>query len=490
LFRDPTLGSDTATAVFGFAPADHGEFEQTVAITSDAGSQSVELSGRGVGPQYASAAAIEFDPVAGGATATHDLSVSNATGDGDLGLLTDLSLLSVEIVGPDAARFSMVDFDPQVLAAGGSVTLEVAFDAAGALPGSYAAELRITTDQGAAYAAAGQTFTIALTAEVVPSAGASVVGRMIFYNHSKFDGGTPGADASDDLAIAVDKSAYLPGSGAATFAHITSYSRGINGIMIDVAQAAGPLAVDDFRFHVSSQAAANNMPSLWEPAPAPETVTVRPGAGSGGADRVEILWADGAIVNRWLQVVVEGDDAAGGFNTNTGLVESDLFYFGSRVGDVGSGTPTLAVTSALDELAVRGNFGAGAGVTNLFDFDRNGLVSALDAILVRGNIGTLTKINVGDPPAAPQGVALAPSAEALRRPPDPQPGDAPAPQANGDAQSAVRVAAMASTAEDPWGRSLLAVVDELAAWPDLLEGLPGLSSGDDADQANPLEGFV
>src|SRR5262249_48695172 len=96
-----------------------------------------------------------------------------------------------------------------------------------------------------------------------------------------------------------------------------------------------------------------------------------------------------------------GNDAAGGFNTNTGLPASDIFFFGNRIGDTGSGTATLAQTSAADEIAARNNQGAGATITNLFDFDRSGTVTATDQIISRGNVGTLTKINIPSPPAAP-----------------------------------------------------------------------------------------
>src|SRR5205823_1765940 len=37
-----------------------------------------------------------------------------------------------------------------------------------------------------------------------------IVGRFLFYNNSKFDNNTSGASTSDDLAIATDKSAYIP----------------------------------------------------------------------------------------------------------------------------------------------------------------------------------------------------------------------------------------------------------------------------------------
>src|SRR5262249_31217777 len=77
---------------------------------------------------------------------------------------------------------------------------------------------------------------------------AAVVGRQLFYNDSKFDGGRAEAEAADDGAIATDKSAYLPGSGLSTTASVSSYSRGINGVMIDIAALGGPLNADDFTF--------------------------------------------------------------------------------------------------------------------------------------------------------------------------------------------------------------------------------------------------
>lgn len=59
-----------------------------------------------------------------------------------------------------------------------------------------------------------------------------VVGRHVFYNNSAFDHNNPAANADDDRAVAPDKRALLPGQ-TATFANYTSYSGGINGLMID-----------------------------------------------------------------------------------------------------------------------------------------------------------------------------------------------------------------------------------------------------------------
>src|SRR5207248_11258177 len=136
--------------------------------------------------------------------------------------------------------------------------------------------------------------------------GPSVVGRFVFYNHSAFDGNNPSINSQDDNAIATDKQALLPG-GTATFANYTSYSNGINGIMVDVASLAGSPTASDFSFRVGN----TNTPASWTTAPAPSKVVARPGAGAGGSTRIEITWPDGAIKNEWLQVTVKADAATG-----------------------------------------------------------------------------------------------------------------------------------------------------------------------------------
>ncbi|MEX0676995.1 MAG: dockerin type I domain-containing protein [Pirellulales bacterium] len=204
---------------------------------------------------------------------------------------------------------------------------------------------------------------------------AEVLGRHIFYNQSTFDGNTAGVSTSDDGAIATDKSAYLPGGGTAGPSSATSYSRGINGVMVDIADVTGTITADDFTLKVGT----NNTPSTWATAPAPTTVSVRTGAGVSGSDRVEIIWQNNAIQNQWLQVIVEGADELGQFNLNTGLLVSDIFYFGNRVGDMFVGTPpTTLLTSAADEIGARDNPGFPAAITNIYDFDRNGVVGAAD----------------------------------------------------------------------------------------------------------------
>jgi hypothetical protein len=89
---------------------------------------------------------------------------------------------------------------------------------------------------------------------------ASIVDRKTFYNQSSFDGNNAGHDVADDNAIAVDKNALLPGE-TATFKNYTSYSAGINGLMIDIANPRHTPTAADFAFAVGN----TQTPSGWSP---------------------------------------------------------------------------------------------------------------------------------------------------------------------------------------------------------------------------------
>jgi ELWxxDGT repeat protein len=213
-----------------------------------------------------------------------------------------------------------------------------------------------------------------------------IAGKSLFYKGSSKWNVTNGATFSDDNAIAPDKSAYLPGAATSTFANVSSYWRGINGLMVDVAGAHGPITANDFIFKIGN----NNSPNTWTPAPAPTLVTTRIGAGTGGSDRVELIWADNAIQSTWLEIIVRGNDALGGSNGNTGLLASDVFFFGSALGDAGADNDgAFSVTSA-DEINARNNpkmFIATRSDVN--DFNRDGSVSSTDQIIARNNATTL-----------------------------------------------------------------------------------------------------
>ncbi|MCH8923164.1 MAG: PPC domain-containing protein [Planctomycetes bacterium] len=205
---------------------------------------------------------------------------------------------------------------------------------------------------------------------------AEVLGRHVFYNGSSFDTSGPAANRADDLSIATDKTALLPGQSA-TFANYTSFPGGINGVMIDVAGWPGADDVDAslFEFRTGN----NSDPSTWPLAPSPASITLRRGDGAAGSDRISFIWPDGAIVNTWLQVAVNA-------GRDTGLLWGDVFYFGNAVGDTGAGNPQgVVLIDSVDRAGVRANLQDTALIDNIFDFDRDGHVDDVDRQLVRDN---------------------------------------------------------------------------------------------------------
>ena len=202
-----------------------------------------------------------------------------------------------------------------------------------------------------------------------PSVPAAVVGRRVFYNGSAHDAGPAG----DDGAVAPDKQALLPG-GRATPANYTSYSRGINGVMLDIRSLpSGTIPVaGDFQFRVGT----TGIPAGWPAATPPSGVTVRRGAGTGGSDRVTITWPDGAITNRWLQVTVPA-------TTRTGLSAPDVFYFGNLVGDTADDLSVFTVNSQ-DVARTRNAALDAATLATEYDHDRSGrTVNSEDMVISR-----------------------------------------------------------------------------------------------------------
>ncbi|MCC7377404.1 MAG: hypothetical protein IT581_22275 [Verrucomicrobiales bacterium] len=228
-----------------------------------------------------------------------------------------------------------------------------------------------------------------LIPQLAPSA--TVVGREVFYNLSSWDGVQAGADARDDAAIAPDKTALLPGN-TASFANYTSYSRGLNGIMIDILGLPGEPTVADFRFRSGN----NSDPSTWASAETPMVVAVRRGAGIYGSARVTLIWNANnrdavrnlheAVIGQWLEITVLPTAV-------TGLSAPDVFYFGNAIGETGDHPDNAQVTSS-DEALVVQNFRSAttnpAPLTSPYDFDRDRSVNSNDRTLTRSRVTTPT----------------------------------------------------------------------------------------------------
>jgi hypothetical protein len=183
----------------------------------------------------------------------------------------------------------------------------------------------------------------------------------------------------------------LPG-GTAGFAQYTSYSKGINGLMIDMSSPAGAITAGDFAFKVGN----DNNPAVWPALAVQPSVSVRSGAGVGGSERVTLIWPDGAIKNTWLEVSVLA-------NANTGLAAADVFYFGNAVGETGNSTTNAQVNSS-DEGLIRLNGRSAlnpAPVDFRFDINRDRMVNSTDQALARLNAtSALTALKLIAVPAA------------------------------------------------------------------------------------------
>ena len=221
--------------------------------------------------------------------------------------------------------------------------------------------------------------------------GAEVVARHVFYNNSALDGNDPATGAADDAAIAPNKALLRPG-GTPGDTHQSNYSRGINGLMVDIDELPGEVTAPDFDFKVNSSGDPNN----WTTAPAPTSITVREDAGDDGSDRITIIWADGAIQNQWIKVTVKP-------NANTDLENEDVFYFGNTVGD----TDGDGQVGSSDYGTFVSEFGRNGGITTPgADFNADGWVDLIDFAIVRGARGnsvlapTIPAAAPAAPPAA------------------------------------------------------------------------------------------
>ncbi len=200
-----------------------------------------------------------------------------------------------------------------------------------------------------------------------------VSGRWAFYNGSSWTGNQSSASSVDDQGIAVDKIPLLPG-GKASFVNYTSYSKGINGIIVDLPpNSTTNISASDFKFVVGN----SNAPATWALAPSPLSITTIKGAGTCGFNRVTLIWGDSVITNNWLGIKI--------LNTvNTGLPVVDYFYFGNAIGDTGNSAIDAIVNNA-DSDAITAHFGGNAGIDSLYDVNRDRVVDATDAAIASGH---------------------------------------------------------------------------------------------------------
>lgn len=188
----------------------------------------------------------------------------------------------------------------------------------------------------------------------------------------------------------------MPGVQTTTTANFTNYSRGLNGIVVDLNSPS----------NLSGITAASFQFAVWNSFPdsTPNFVTISPtvtvstfaSGGTASSDRVKLAFLDREIENAWLRITVLAD-------ANTGLAANDVFYFGNARFDVTptSPFPSQQVTiNAFDVNGIRARQGQNSGVvSNVFDVDRNGVVNAFDTNAVRAGLGIASLRSFTAPPA-------------------------------------------------------------------------------------------
>jgi ELWxxDGT repeat protein len=239
-------------------------------------------------------------------------------------------------------------------------------------PTSYVINQVVTITASDAFGdSSNTTFTI--------SAGGSVINRRLFYNRSVsvvFGDGSGNPTGSIDSS----KTALLPGR-TATFANVSGYIRGLNGIVVDVVGLGTPTSTD-LVLATSTGLDAGFAASAERP-----TVGILRGVGQAGSDRLKIEFNDRVIRDTWLRVTILA-------NSNTGLVTPDVFYFGNVVGDTGLGNLVdtqgeILRVNATDIALIRNNQSVdidSVNVDRIHDVDKNGRVNSIDVALVRQNI--------------------------------------------------------------------------------------------------------
>jgi hypothetical protein len=260
-----------------------------------------------------------------------------------------------------------------------------------------------------------QTVTITATDEDGGSSNVSftinavvtVVNSKVYHLRSSFAGS--GVDAALDTGKVLAKSG--PAARTLSYENLINSSRGINGLVFDVAGLpSATLSASDFVFRMSPTGSFNeaaNPPSSWALAPTPSAIVVLPGSDTTPA-RVRVEWADNAIANRWLQIKLLD-------NANTGLRTPDVYYIGHLFGETtGTLTGGAYLVQTADVVRIRPQVGNSATVSNVLDINKNGLIQISDITGFRTQVGVLSLRNITIPEAGSGSEGEGPGRQSLR----------------------------------------------------------------------------
>jgi hypothetical protein len=276
------------------------------------------------------------------------------------GTYTDPGELDSHLLDVDLSADGVYEFIGFPVA-GGTFTFNIPINLA---PGTHDVNVRIRDDDTDA--------TSFMTTITVQEGGQTVQNARLFYNNSVHDGNGASVTAADFAAIDPTKAPLLFG-GTATFANVSGYDKGLNGIFFEVPSlpndGAGVTAAD-----VMVMVGNDNFPDAWPAGPAPTAVGVLPNSGPGDADRIFVTFADGAVIDTWARLTIKA-------NANTGIVVDQDFFFGSVPGDTGAaylGQGMFFGRDAADLQSMIENVFNPAGADNPDDVTRDGVVNAFD----------------------------------------------------------------------------------------------------------------
>lgn len=169
-------------------------------------------------------------------------------------------------------------------------------------------------------------------------------------------------------------------------ANLINSSRGVNGMVLDL-DGLNNLNNATLEYKMSPQGAFNegdNPVTGWVDAPAPSSVSLLPGQGLGGSNRIALVWADNAIANRYVCVSL----TVGG----TRIFE---VYVGHLLGETTGPSNNSFTVAFADITPIRSAVGSAVDSSSPTDIDKNGTVSFADISAMRGNVGAqLTQITI------------------------------------------------------------------------------------------------
>jgi hypothetical protein len=172
--------------------------------------------------------------------------------------------------------------------------------------------------------------------------------------------------------------------------NIISATRGITGVVLDL-DSLPSLNNISFEFRMSPQGAFDEEAepfTAWVSAPPPSSVTLQPSEGLEGSDRVQILWADDVISNRYLYIKIMA----------AGTTTAELFL-GHLLGETSGPKANTFTVAFADITSIRESVGQTVGADFRQDIDKNGTVTFADISAMRANVGAqLPQITV---PASP-----------------------------------------------------------------------------------------